>query len=247
MIVMAVSCAAVSCNQELIHDRGYGYLGIGLVNDESETLISKSASGTEDLVFSVDVLNPSGQSVAEIDDHRTVTADNPLKLPIGTYGIVASNGVNADAAFENPYYEGRTDIRILPERLNSVTVDCKLANTIFSVEFPEEFADNFDVYEVSVTNGSGAKLVLSNSPQPGNPLEAVLSARAYFKVTGILTWELYLQNKDYSESTQGGIYRTSATYTGVKAKEHYHLRFELGEEEHSDGAFTIKVNIDNVP
>lgn len=245
MIVTLCSCMALSCNQELIHDAGYGYLGVGLKNDISEDFIVKSDPSAEPSVFSVEVFDPSGNSVAKADDHTQVTADNPIKLPVGTYSVVASNGVNADAAFDSPYYEGRQSVKILPDRINSITIDCSLANTVFSVEFPEDFAEHFDVYEVAVTNGAGSRLVLSNTPQSGNPLEAGFSSEAYFKVTGTLTWELYLQNKDHSAANPGGIYRTSATYTDVKAREHYHLKFQLGEDDMADGAFTIKVSLDS--
>jgi hypothetical protein len=107
------------------------------------------------------------------------------------------------------------------------------------VEFPDDFADYFDVYEVSVTNGTGESLVLSNTPQPGNPYEAGLNAEAYFAETGTLTWNLYIKN------TEGSEYRHTMTYSDVKARQHYHLKFNLGEDMSADGAFILKVTLDN--
>ncbi len=238
MTVVLSAGVLASCNQEVIQDNSYGYLGIRMDNDLSEDIIVK-ADAADELVFAVNVSNQSGQTVATEEDHRTVTTENPIKLQIGTYTVTASNGEDLNAAFNNPYYEGSKDVKIYPDRINTVDLTCSLANTIFSVEFPEDFSDNFDVYEVSVTNGTGSALVLSNAPQAGNSLEAGLDAKAYFAVTGTLTWNLYLKN------SEGGEYRYTATYENVKAKQHYHLTFELGDDQTADGAFIIKVTLDN--
>lgn len=240
MMVVLSAVVLASCNQEVIQDNSYGFLGISLSNDLSEEMVSKAESAADELVFAVDVLDASGRTVASRDDHRTVTAENPFRLQVGSYNVVARNGENLNAAFENPYYEGRTaeSLRINANRTTSATITCTLANTIFSVEFPSDFS-SFTDYEVAVTNGEGDKLVFSNDPQAGNPLEAGMDAKAYFAVTGSLTWELYLRNTD------GGEYRATNTYTGVKARQHYHLKFELGEDETADGGFVIKISLDN--
>lgn len=249
MIVLSVGILS-SCNEEMIQNESYGFLGIRMDNDLSEDIIVKSDVTADELVFAVGVYNASGQLVAERDDHNSVTTDNPIRLQIGNYNVVASNGTDLNAAFDNPYYEGSRNVRIYADKVNTVELTCSLANTAFSVDFPAEFAEHFDVYEVAVTNGVGDKLVLSNDPEDGNALEAGFDSKAYFDVTGTLTWELYLQNKDYNPSFdshghEGGIYRATATYTDVKAREHYHLTFELGEGEASDGAFIVKVILDS--
>lgn len=237
MVVLSAGVLA-SCNQEVIQDNSYGYLGLKMENDPSADIIVKSGEDDE-LVFAVDVRNASGQSVASVEDHRTVTSANPIKLQIGYYDVVASNGTDLNAAFDNPYYEGAKNVRIYPDKINTVNLTCTLANSIFSVEFPEEFAEHFEVYEVSVTNGEGNPLVLSNSPQAGNVLEAGFDAKAYLAVTGTLTWNLYLKN------VEGQEYRHTMTYSDVKARQHYHLRFNLGEDVSADGAFVVKVTLDN--
>lgn len=237
MVVLSTGVLA-SCNQDVIQNNSYGYLGLRMENDPSADVIVK-AGADDELVFAVDVRNASGQSVASVEDHRTVTTENPIKLQIGNYDVVASYGENQNAAFEAPYYEGSKNVKIYPDKINTVNLTCTLANTIFSVEFPEEFAEHFDVYEVSVTNGTGSPLVLSNTPQAGNTLEAGFDAEAYFAVTGTLTWNLYLKN------VEGGEYRHTMTYSDVEAKQHYHLKFNLGEDVSADGAFIVKVTLDS--
>ena len=237
MVVLSAGVLA-SCNQEVIQDNSYGYLGLRMENDPSADVIVK-AGADDELVFAVDVRNASGQSVASVEDHRTVTTENPIKLQIGSYDVVASHGENHNAAFDAPYYEGSKNVRIYPDKINTVNLTCTLANTIFSVEFPEEFAEHFEVYEVSVTNGTGSPLVLSNTPQPGNALETGFDSEAYFAVTGTLTWNLYLKNVEGTE------YRHTMTYSDVKARQHYHLKFNLGEDISADGAFVVKVTLDS--
>ena len=237
MMVILSAVALASCNQEVIQDNNYGYLGVSLDSDSSEDILTKADA--DELVFSVDVLNASGNTVASREDHRTITKDDPIKLQVGTYTVAASSGENLNAAFYNPYYEGKSDsFRINPNKTTSVNLTCTLANTIVSVEFPGDFS-KFTDYEVAVTNGKGDKLVFSNKPQAGNKLEAPLDAKAYFAVTGTLTWELYLKNTD------GGEYHATGTYEDVKAKQHYHLKFAMGEDETADGGFTIKIGLDN--
>lgn len=237
MMVILSAVALASCNQEVIQDNNYGYLGVSLDSDSSEDILTKADA--DELVFSVDVLNASGNTVASREDHRTITKDDPIKLQVGTYTVAASSGENLNAAFDNPYYEGKSDsFRINPNKTTSVNLTCTLANTIVSVEFPGDFS-KFTDYEVAVTNGKGDKLVFSNKPQAGSKLEAPLDAKAYFAVTGTLTWELYLKNTD------GGEYHATGTYEDVKAKQHYHLKFAMGEDETADGGFTIKIGLDN--
>lgn len=227
----------LSCNREVIVPGSYGYLSLNAESDLSTDVIVKSSS--EDMVFSVDINNGAGQTVAHSDDHRTITAENPVKLQIGTYEVIAYNGENLNAAFDSPYYEGKEKVKILPDKTQNVELVCSLANSMFSVEFTDDFAANFPEYHVSVTNGIGDNLVLSNKPQEGNELEAGFSSKAYFAVTGTLSWELSLKNKE------GGIYKTSMSYNDVVAKSHYHLKFELGPEEDADGAVFVKVIVDS--
>jgi len=238
MMVVFSAGFMISCNEQLIQDESYGYLGIRMDSDLSEDIIVKSEVSAEQ-VFAVDVRNASGQTVASVDDHRTVTNEDPIRLRIGNYEVVAMNGNNANAAFNNPYYEGSKTVKIYPDRINTVDITCTLANSIFSVGFPADFAEDFEIYEVSVTNGQGNALILSNTPDASDPLEAGFDAKAYFAVTGTLTWNLYLKNNDGTE------YRYSSTYSDVKARQHYHLTFELGEEDAADGAFIVKVTLDN--
>ncbi len=238
MVILALGVFS-SCEREVsILKNDCGYLSVGLDHDLSEDMVTR-ADGTDAPVFAIDVLNLSGELVAGCDDHRT-TVENPIELHVGKYTVVARNGEKANAAFDAPYYEGRTEspVTVRPERTVEASLTCSMANTAFSVEFADAFA-SFAEYEVTVTNGVGEALVLSSNPDGNNPLEAGLSSKAYFDVTGTLEWEVYLRNAD------GGEYIQSGTISDVKAKHHYHLSFYLGEDTTNDGALILKVNLQN--
>ncbi len=233
MMVMLSLWTFSSCNQEVIQDHGYGYLSLALDNDMSENVVTKAG---EELVYAIDVLNSSGAVVESRTDHRTISSD-PIVLPVGKYTVVAKNGENLNAAFDNPYYEGRTEVSIKPSATSTAEITCRLANTKFSVEFSDVFSQ-FPEYEVSVTNGIGKPLVFSNKPDSGNAVEAVFAATAYFAVTGKLTWTVFVMN------SEGGVWSDTVSYTDVTAGQHYHLKFSLGESSAGDGAIELKVTLD---
>ena len=225
-----------SCNKEVIQDYAYGYLGVCLNNDFSEDVVVKASS--DELVFALDVLDLSGKTVKTVDDHNTVTATNPIRLAKGDYTLLARSGENLNAAFDNPYYEGKSgSFTINPDKTTTVNVDCRLANTVVSVEFPEDFT-GFTEYEVAVSNGTGDELVFSNRPESGNALEAGFDAKAYFAVTGNLMLKIHLVNES------GYSYDDTRVYTGVKANQHYHFKFTKGESEEAGGGFILKIELD---
>ena len=225
-----------ACNQEMIQDHAYGYLGVCVNNDLSEDVVVKAAS--EELVFSLEVLDMSGNTVKTVDNHTTVTASSPIKLATGDYTLLAASGENLNAAFENPYYEGRSGtFTINPDKTTTVNVDCRLANTVVSMEFPKDFS-GFTEYEVAVTNGTGDELVFSNNPEAGNALEAGFDAKAYFAVTGNLILKIHLKNQS------GYSYDDTRIFTGVKANQHYHFKFTKGESEELGGGFVLKIELD---
>ncbi len=229
---------SASCSQEIIQESGYGYLGVNMDNDLSLDVVTKAST---DDTFELQVLNASGTVVATTYGNSDEIAANPITLYVGSYKLYASCGRKTNAAFGSPFYEGRSarNFSITKDNTTSVNLTCKLANTKLSVEFPADFATHFTDYEVSVTNGVGEPLVFSNKPESGNELEGGFDLDAYFAVTGTLTWTLYLKNTD------GGVYQASETIEDVKARQYYRLTFSMGEEEDVDGAFAIRVNLQN--
>lgn len=246
-----------ACSDRFDEEVGYGYLAVNLTEDLSESLIVKSEAsegedqtegdeGTDEIQvepYSIKVINSSGAVVGQVADHREVTADNPIKVLMGSYIIMAQNKDIPNASFEDGFYSGSVSVDIKAEESRTIDIECSRADVKFSVEFPEAFETLFTEYYVEVTNGEGDKLRLTSSPDASDPYQRGFDAKASFKVTGKLTWNLYMKNTD-SKDDKGGVYTYTKTITDVKAGQHYHLVFSLAEEEIIDGVFSLKVKID---
>lgn len=238
-LITVFAFLAVSCHRELKDDaKGYVYLNIG--HDQKEEVIVKAAEPVT-TPYIVEIYNSAGL-LHKVTDHRTLTADSPLELLIGTYTVKAMNREFANESFHE-YFSAERQIRVLPEQTLMFDMTCVRSDVRFSVEFPVEFSELFKRYEVRVTNGTGNELILSNSPDQNDPCQASLSDIASFDVTGQLSWSLYLKNIDSADDNNvGGIYITDTkTYQNVKAGDHYHLKFDLAEPEEIDGVFALRV------
>lgn len=235
----------VSCSDGL-KENGYGYLALNLTEDISESLIVRSGEGTDTPqteAYEIKVLNSSGAVVGQAADHRQVTADNPIRVLMGTYNVIARNKEVPDASFEDGFYGGQVSVKINAEETKTIEIPCGRTDCKFSVEFPETFSSMFSEYYVEVSNGEGATLRLTSNPEEGNPMHGGFDAKASFKVTGRLVWNLYMKNVD-SKDDKGGIYTYSKTIEDVTAGQHYHLVFSLAEEELVEGVFALRVSID---
>lgn len=246
-----------ACSDRFEEEAGYGYLAVNLTEDLSESLIVKSEAsegedqtegdeGTDEIQvepYSIKVINSSGAVVGQVADHHEVTADNPIKVLMGSYIVMAQNKDVPNASFEDGFYSGSVSVDIKAEESRTIDIECSRADVKFSVEFPEAFETLFTEYYVEVTNGEGDKLRLTSSPDASDPYQRGFDAKASFKVTGELVWNLYMKNTD-SKDDKGGVYTYTKTITDVKAGQHYHLVFSLAEEEIIDGVFSLKVKID---
>lgn len=254
-VVLALLSSA-ACSDRFAEETGYGYLALNLTENLSESLIVKS--GTEDGAqegegsdgtapqiepYSIKVLNSSGAVVGEAESHYDVTADNPIKVLMGSYIVMAQNKEVPNASFEDGFYGGVASVDIKAEETKVIDIECGRSDVKFSVEFPEEFSTLFTEYYVEVTNGVGDRLRLTSRPDESDPMQRGFDAKASFKVTGTLTWNLYMKNTD-SKDDKGGIYTYTKTIEDVKAGQHYHLVFSLAEQELVDGVFALKVKID---
>lgn len=226
--VSAMILIGASCSMEN-HEGGHGYLKIAIGSEEPPKLIVKGEeNGKAERIFALKIKNKSTGVEHNVPDHRAL-ATEPLRLPADNYTITASSGEEVNAAWNSPLYSGATTIAIRPEQTSTASINCELKNTMVTIELPENMDDYFSKYKINVDNGSGAPLVFSK--EAGN-----IKDTAYFAVTGNLNWTFSLVNKDGTEYSAEAISRT-----GVKAKQHYHLKFSLGTPDDIFGgaAFTL--------
>lgn len=238
--IARISAAAVSgvlllsCVRETEELTGTGYLTIG-VTDAVEADIQVK-SGTEDLIYRLEVIDSDGNVDFETDDHNSVVG-TPIELLMGKYNVAASNG-EPQTGFNLPYWYGENSVRIYADKDAAVEITCRMQKVKFSVHFPEdeEFASKFTKYSLEVKSGEDA-LVFSSAPAEG---EGAFTDTAYFAVPadGVLTYTLRMKNTDNIE------YSDTKTIESVSAAQHYHFNFSLGEREDIAGALVLSVLLD---
>ncbi|MCQ2147048.1 MAG: DUF4493 domain-containing protein [Bacteroidales bacterium] len=223
---------ASGCTQGDPEEGRYGYLNVDLTKDYSSEIVVKSAEAPkDDMVFSLKAVNKKTNQETVIDDHRQLLSE-AWKLSAGNYTISAYSGDELNAAWNTPLYKGSSDVLVKPEQTQTTTIICSMANTMVTVDFADEVKENFSSYSVSVSNTIGDPLIFSS--ESGN-----LSDSAYFAQTGTLTWTLEMVNNDGKVFSSG-----EQTITGVKAKQHYDLKFNLLEDTDDFGGFGLTLTVD---
>lgn len=81
-----------------------------------------------------------------------------IQASTGNYTLSATCGDNPELAWDTPYYEGTTEAEVQADQTTSVTIPCKVANALLSIQFsnPEKYAILYSSYGVKVTVGSSS-------------------------------------------------------------------------------------------
>ncbi len=184
VLACMLAILAFSCHKdELVRDKPSGTLKIkvGLyisVGEVKENL--KSTSGTED--FKVVIYKSDDQEVLAFDKASQLPAE--ISLETGSYYVTASSENNLPAAFDNPYYFGRSDtFTITPGGTQSVVVNCELSNTEVAVIYSDQVRNNFSNYSTTVSSSAGSLVFSKTETRLGffQPLDLTVQA--------LLTWQ----------------------------------------------------------
>lgn len=174
----------ISCEQEDSSSQKTGYLQFS-VEKNTSTVLVPLATRAEELPIALQVVDISGKVVKETEDWRSWTSE-PLELPLGTYTVKAfSQGVDVSTAgFDEPYYYGQTEVKVVPKVNQSVNIECTLANVKVTVNYSAEVKKYFSKLDCTVASGSTQLLFAKNESRSG-----------YFPV-GDLNISLALTNTD---------------------------------------------------
>lgn len=125
-----------ACEEEALTDQAAGFriaLREGKVSLETKSAPSELGTPATDK-FNLRIVR-DGASDPLYDGSYT---DRTIPAPAGSYTIAASYGDNPILALDEPYYLGDTSsVEILKGEQKSVSLNCKLANALASVYFPE--------------------------------------------------------------------------------------------------------------
>ena len=211
------------CEKEGLGNTGYIMLNIS--KDESVEVITTRAESEP--VFSIEVVNAGGVTVASYDDHREL-AENPLRLQPGIYTVKGSTGEKGgDAVFGKPVYAGEDQVTVEAGKVSSANIVCTLSQVMVTVESSEEVDAAFKEIVVTVTNrdnfNTASNLIFSSA-------DGTIDNEGYFACTGLLNYKVYLVNQD-DEISDGEV---AGTLDNVKARDHYILKLSLSGD--SDGS-----------
>lgn len=232
-ILTAVSllCMAMACNDVILseHSGETGYLSVSLGMDD-DVLTKAQTPPKEDMAFKLEVKGAKKDTL--IADHRTVTQDKPIELPVGKYTLTATYGTPEAIGFNKPYYKGEAQTNITTDDLVKTNLVCKLANVMVTVDFDKSIVDNFKEYKVFVEDGKGSGFNYSSKLDN-------LKEKGYLPAKGNLVWHLVLTND------KGENFVAEDTYTNIQAQHHYNIKFSLSEDPTGNGYSAIKLVVDN--
>jgi hypothetical protein len=231
ILVLVLTTLLISCQKEEPHSQpetGMLHIDIGLsirVNEVSNVL--KSVQQTED--FKVLIYKSGGTLVMAFESVQAMP--DTIELQIGDYYVEAHSDNNLPAAFENPYYYGISEeFSLNSNMVNSVQVNCMLANTMVSVEYSENVKSSFTDYTTTVSTSLGSL-----------EFSSVETRMGYFQPAPMeIAVALYFQNPDGSQ----GIKTLSGNIPEPLANRHYEI---LVNATLDDGQATFLVLLDDAP
>lgn len=194
---------------------GYLYLGV----EEDNSTLTKSVKPVTDESLRVYLLSSSGDTVKTYDDYLEDVKGEKILLPVGNYQVLVSSSQTAGAAWEAPFYAGKTEepLEIKSGEITNATVTCKITNTKVTVSYSEKLKATFIDYCDTVSTESGTLIYARDEYRAG-----------YFVSEGDLTARLYLKNKDGNEFTLQRVIRD------IKPQYHYNLIYQLSNEGDGD-------------
>ena len=230
-LLLGIMLIFFACNrndQEPPEPTDFGYLSMNI----SVTITSETANGrvtdvpTDD--WKVTIFDASDDS-EEISFDPYSSAPAEIQLPTGEYYIEAHSNNLVEAAFENPYYFGRSDnFTIDKEELETVDVDAELANSKVSINYSSNVTSTFNSYsgEVTVVSSGTSLAYVQGETREGyfvaEPLSVVV---------------------DLSYTKQDGSFITRQFTADIDAepKTLYNINVDASLE---DGEIVLNINVD---
>ncbi len=150
--ILCISCAKKN-SSDTSNAKGNLSVSIGIEIKVVNAYSELKAGTTDDLT----VMIFTGDSTLIDIYPDAVTMPENIELESGEYFIVACSDELAPAAFDTPYYYGRSEnFTITPGETESVNITCQIANVLVSVVYSENVLSDFSEYAtvVSTINGS---------------------------------------------------------------------------------------------
>lgn len=228
LVVAAVSLTACNDENPWNTSGGEGRIAPRLSADPSVTdVVPEMRAGSEN-GFPVPEVADLKLTLTKDDGSLSQSWESASLFPtdkafkIGTYKLEASYGDIATEGFECPYFYGSADFQVLEDEVAEPSVTARLANTMVSVEYTDDFLHYFKAYSTQLHSTGGDFITFI----PGE-------TRPAFLRPGSVTVTMNI-------TKQNGV---SATIEPAKfeaaAQHHYHLTFDVNGGETGDAQLVV--------
>lgn len=228
-LFMLLSATIGSCKKDDLPDeeKGKGRLKIEIglfiqVNEISNSL--KSTQSVED--FRVEIYKTDG--ILYTAFNKASEMPEFIELPSGSYFITAHSGNQKPAAFDNPYYYGKTEnISIGNNDQKTVIVNCELANCVVTIVYSDQVKNSFTNYQTVIRRGTDSLVFSATETRAGYFEPGDLSIKATLN---------YLKGSEPATKILTG------TISNAQPKKHYEIRVDAVPD--NSGA-AIQINLDD--
>jgi hypothetical protein len=147
-------CLFMSCfhkEDPISNTTGFLQIGLGIsINITEEG--ARLSSNTDH--FKVSIFT-SGN--VEIASYTAGDMPSEIELPVGDYYVAAHSNNLVPAAFDAPYYAGKSEVfRINMEETRQVVVNCILANCMMKIDYSSNVREKFSTYSTEVSYSGGS-------------------------------------------------------------------------------------------
>ncbi|MBD0257875.1 MAG: DUF4493 domain-containing protein, partial [Cytophagales bacterium] len=166
LLLTALLLGFAACHQEPPHvpptEAATGKLSLrldGVDIQKTDPNGRGAAVATEN--FKVIIYNGNGKQVQAYEKYSLVPAE--IVLPVGEYVVEAHSNNLVPAAFDSPYYAGKTGaVRVVKDSVRAVGVACELANVKITVAYSDAIRTTCTDY-VTVVKTDSAALTFSKT------------------------------------------------------------------------------------
>ncbi len=222
LLLCLISC---SDNKSMLN-RPKGKIILSLyINSEMNIASYRNMSVNTDS-FRISVFNSLGKEVTSFEKFSDIKEE--IELDTGSYYITAESPAQYSAAFDKPFYSGKSSTFHLTTALViPIQITCSLNNFMITVDYTDYIKNHCDSWETLIYNENDTLKFEKGETRPG-----------YFKVgpVNILSY-LYYTKSDLSKDT----IKITGLISDPQPRTHYNITID----SHINGFFSpIQINID---